>query len=115
MDIRYFAFLERLKRGYDDEDTYASVVKGDHTRLLTAESGVQIPPGAPEICETLPPVDIPEIIRLFNRLVLKDEMREYNRREKEWLMRAEMQLVQHPQQLHDALEVGEILTEKGKI
>lgn len=45
MDIRYFEFLDRLKRG-DESEIRLRGETDNHTRLLTGELGVQIPPGA---------------------------------------------------------------------
>lgn len=46
MDIRYFAHLDRLKRGDKHEDACLRGETDNHTRLLPGELGVQIPPGA---------------------------------------------------------------------
>lgn len=46
MDIRYFGFLDRLKRG-GVSDTCLRGETDNHTRLLPGELGVQIPPEAP--------------------------------------------------------------------
>ena len=108
MDIRYFAFLERLKQRHDSEDTCLCGEMVNHTRPLTDELGVRIPPGALEICETLPAVDIPERICLFDRIALRNETREWAQREEEWLRKAvetcetaERQLAQYHQRLCD--------------
>ena len=50
MDIRYFEFLDRLKRVHDDASN-TSCLRGEtdnRTQPLTGELGVQIPPGAPK-------------------------------------------------------------------
>lgn len=47
MDIRYFEFLDRFKRGDKfNDDTCLRGEMDNHTRLLTDELGVRIPPGA---------------------------------------------------------------------
>lgn len=47
MDIRYFEFLDRLKHGdKSDDNACLRGEKDNHTRLLTDELGVRIPPEA---------------------------------------------------------------------
>lgn len=70
MDIRYFTWLDRLKRGDIPENECLRGEMDNRTRPLTGELGVRIPPGAPKD-GILPAVDIQEMMRLFDRLVVR--------------------------------------------